>query len=798
MIKIINVDDHLLFRMGTRLALIANPEIEIIGEAASGKELFEMLTNNTPDVVVLDLILPDMHGFDAAKRMKQEYPDIKILILSGEMPENVVDKLLEIGVEGYLTKSTSLSELEEAIISVANGIEYLGKDVARVLCQIVKAKSKEIEKAPELTKRELEIVELCSEGLLSKEIADKLHISYHTVNFHKNNIFKKLGINNTVEMAKYAIKNGIISILLFLFFSFQFVNADSVEVLYQQGQHFFLEARNDSALIVLDNAVEMSPIDDPNLQLEIYLLRSRVLGNLAFFERAMTDAVRALEISDNLSSDAAKAASLMTVGKVYYMMYNDTLADRYLKQAENLAQKSNSQKELMLAKSALAQLYSAMGRNDECLVYAKTSLEMAEEQSDTINIIQNLLVLASYYINLNSLNDTINELDRIEILRHLDKANMLAAQFKIPMLMINTNLHLIRYYRMEKDFNKALGAAQKVISLSHPSHYSVLIQVYDHLVGIYANIGNMQQVIDNHQKFYELMRRQSDYNLHNAVQEMKVKYETAEKELEIEKQKSRNTLLVFLMLLMFAVIALALYFLRIQKKLSQHLSKLNVTKDKFFSVISHDLKNPAIAQRNALQGLIEHSGELDVESLKIYYTELLNSADKQIELLFNLLNWAQLQLGKYSFQPQLIDFSELLKNELELLESLREPKNINIIQELPNTAEIIADKIMLASVIRNLLSNAVKFTPVGGEIIIKMENMGRKNKISVEDTGIGMSREQIDTIFDIERKTFRQGSRGEESTGLGLIICKEIVEKHNSHLFVESEEGKGSRFWFEI
>ncbi len=798
MIKIINVDDHLLFRMGTRLALIANPEIEIIGEAASGKELFEMLTNNTPDVVVLDLILPDMHGFDAAKRMKQEYPDIKILILSGEMPENVVDKLLEIGVEGYLTKSTSLSELEEAIISVANGIEYLGKDVARVLCQIVKAKSKEIEKAPELTKRELEIVELCSEGLLSKEIADKLHISYHTVNFHKNNIFKKLGINNTVEMAKYAIKNGIISILLFLFFSFQFVNADSVEVLYQQGQHFFLEARNDSALIVLDNAVEMSPIDDPNLQLEIYLLRSRVLGNLAFFERAMTDAVRALEISDNLSSDAAKAASLMTVGKVYYMMYNDTLADRYLKQAENLAQKSNSQKELMLAKSALAQLYSAMGRNDECLIYAKTSLEMAEEQSDTINIIQNLLVLASYYINLNSLNDTINELDRIEILRHLDKANMLAAQFKIPMLMINTNLHLIRYYRMEKDFNKALGAAQKVISLSHPSHYSVLIQVYDHLVGIYANIGNMQQVIDNHQKFYELMRRQSDYNLHNAVQEMKVKYETAEKELEIEKQKSRNTLLVFLMLLMFAVIALALYFLRIQKKLSQHLSKLNVTKDKFFSVISHDLKNPAIAQRNALQGLIEHSGELDVESLKIYYTELLNSADKQIELLFNLLNWAQLQLGKYSFQPQLIDFSELLKNELELLESLREPKNINIIQELPNTAEIIADKIMLASVIRNLLSNAVKFTPVGGEIIIKMENMGRKNKISVEDTGIGMSREQIDTIFDIERKTFRQGSRGEESTGLGLIICKEIVEKHNSHLFVESEEGKGSRFWFEI
>ena len=798
MIKIINVDDHLLFRMGTRLALIANPEIEIIGEAASGKELFEMLTNNTPDVVVLDLILPDMHGFDAAKRMKQEYPDIKILILSGEMPENVVDKLLEIGVEGYLTKSTSLSELEEAIISVANGIEYLGKDVARVLCQIVKAKSKEIEKAPELTKRELEIVELCSEGLLSKEIADKLHISYHTVNFHKNNIFKKLGINNTVEMAKYAIKNGIISILLFLFFSFQFVNADSVEVLYQQGQHFFLEARNDSALIVLDNAVEMSPIDDPNLQLEIYLLRSRVLGNLAFFERAMTDAVRALEISDNLSSDAAKAASLMTVGKVYYMMYNDTLADRYLKQAENLAQKSNSQKELMLAKSALAQLYSAMGRNDECLIYAKTSLEMAEEQSDTINIIQNLLVLASYYINLNSLNDTINELDRIEILRHLDKANMLAAQFKIPMLMINTNLHLIRYYRMEKDFNKALGAAQKVISLSHPSHYSVLIQVYDHLVGIYANIGNMQQVIDNHQKFYELMRRQSDYNLHNAVQEMKVKYETAEKELEIEKQKSRNTLLVLFMLLLLAIVVLVLYFLRVQRKLSQHLAKLNVTKDKFFSVISHDLKNPAIAQRNALQGLIEHSGELDVESLKIYYTELLNSADKQIELLFNLLNWAQLQLGKYSFQPQLIDFSELLKNELELLESLREPKNINIIQELPNTAEIIADKIMLASVIRNLLSNAVKFTPVGGEIIIKMENMGRKNKISVEDTGIGMSREQIDTIFDIERKTFRQGSRGEESTGLGLIICKEIVEKHNSHLFVESEEGKGSRFWFEI
>ena len=221
---------------------------------------------------------------------------------------------------------------------------------------------------------------------------------------------------------------------------------------------------------------------------------------------------------------------------------------------------------------------------------------------------------------------------------------------------------------------------------------------------------------------------------------------------------------------------------------------MNATKDKFFNIISHDLKNPAIAQRNALQLLLSNSENWNTELLTKYYSELLKSADSQVALLYNLLNWAQVQTGRMPYLPAPFDLIDALQTDIVIIQNMAEQKGITFNIDIPQKAIVTGDDNMLTIVIRNLLTNAVKFTNAGGSVSLNIS----QNCISISDTGIGMTEEQQQNLFHIDKKRSRLGTSGEQGSGLGLIVCKELVEKHGSTLHIESVEGKGSKFWFEI
>ena len=216
-IRIILVDDHQLVRDGIKALLTGITDIDIIGEASDAEELFRELENLKPNLLIMDISLPGISGIEITKRICSEFPGIHILILSMYNSEEFIFNSLKAGARGYLPKNTSREELLEAIYTINRGEEFFGESISKVMLKsYVKRATDEDQHEDKinavLTSREIEILKLYVEGLINKEISDKLDISIRTVETHKNHIMRKLGLKSTVELVKFAIRNKIAEI----------------------------------------------------------------------------------------------------------------------------------------------------------------------------------------------------------------------------------------------------------------------------------------------------------------------------------------------------------------------------------------------------------------------------------------------------------------------------------------------------------------------------------------------------------------------------------------------------------
>ena len=214
-IKVIIVDDHDTYRRGIVLtAKLEYPDILVVGEAKYGSDFFELLANGVEaDIALLDIALPDMNGIDVARRLETERPAMKILTISAENSADTIEKMLAVGIDGFISKvETDPDKTIEVIRTVMQGHEYFGRDISDIISRIYLAKKKQAAATSEFTEQEKRIIAFCHQGLPAKLIADRLGITANTVQWHKSNIFRKLGINNTQEMVLYGLKKGIITV----------------------------------------------------------------------------------------------------------------------------------------------------------------------------------------------------------------------------------------------------------------------------------------------------------------------------------------------------------------------------------------------------------------------------------------------------------------------------------------------------------------------------------------------------------------------------------------------------------
>jgi DNA-binding NarL/FixJ family response regulator len=210
-IKIIIVDDHPLFRLGLKaLFNRSDSDILVVGEAESGERLYEIIPDCHADVILLDIILPGDSGVDIARKLRATYPELKLLMLSAECNQHNIERLMSIGIDGFISKNVPEHELRTAIEYVADGGEYYGRDIARIIHCIYASRGNKADSP--FTSREKDIIDLCCKGDSAKDIAMKLNISLKTVSAHKYNIFQKLGIHSAAELVNFCIKNGLVKL----------------------------------------------------------------------------------------------------------------------------------------------------------------------------------------------------------------------------------------------------------------------------------------------------------------------------------------------------------------------------------------------------------------------------------------------------------------------------------------------------------------------------------------------------------------------------------------------------------
>jgi len=233
-------------------------------------------------------------------------------------------------------------------------------------------------------------------------------------------------------------------------------------------------------------------------------------------------------------------------------------------------------------------------------------------------------------------------------------------------------------------------------------------------------------------------------------------------------------------------------------KTNEELKHINATKDKFISIISHDLKNPFNSILLLTELLADNAIKMDTQKIAQVSELLGESARKSLKLLENLVEWSGFQSGRMGYNPVKLELNKVVDENIQLLHSQTVSKELKIVKEITDPFYCTADLNMLSLIIRNLLTNAVKFSNPGGIITITAQRFKDHIEVTVQDEGLGIPENMISKLFLMEGQFSQKGTRDEEGTGLGLILCKEFVNRHGGEIRVESRENEGSRFIFTI
>lgn len=571
------------------------------------------------------------------------------------------------------------------------------------------------------------------------------------------------------------------------------------------------------------------------------------------YEAAMDLFIGALAIEDSLDLEDQKFLTLIAIARVFEVVGDHHKSAQFLEQSLALSRENRNINSVAMALNNLGKVNASRGQINDAFSNYQHVLRFRDDISKTFEA-DALFNLADLYTMQGNYEEALGHhksalainralgdryaeavsLNNIGVLYALMKNDAKSLANHQVALGIRQDLkdksgvaesynNLAGVYFRQNDFAAAISNG--LIALGHARESQAqeqLFKSYDLLSQAYKGTGDYKnglmyrelslaiyEFIQNERHERQLLETQNRYVVGKKESEIqKLDAVRIEREREIAEQKRFRNALFALVGLVFVIagLLLILYLVKrrsnivlqvARKEVQQHnakLQELNQTKDKFFSIISHDLKGPLNSLTSFSHLLINHTDSLSKEEIRMLAGDLDKSVRNLLGLLENLLEWSRSQTGNIDFSPEVFDLVELLEKNKSLLQSQASNKNITIVVEPADEYPVRLHKASINTVVRNLVSNAIKFTGEGGRIVLDIRNAGGHFDISIADNGVGMSQEVMARLFRLDSKHTTPGTANEKGTGLGLILCREFVEKNGGKIAVRSAPGNGSVF----
>ena len=590
------------------------------------------------------------------------------------------------------------------------------------------------------------------------------------------------------------------------------------------------------------------------------------------YEKSISYAKQALDLAEVLNYNKEKAKSLNLLGKGYMYLGLNEQAIIYFLESLNLYKELQDSIGMSKSYCSLGTVHWFLSEFDLALNYYKQTNTFYEQKNDSAAIINSYLNMGISYYVLQQ-NDSANYfLDKaleysIKLKKYktagavlMNKASItfdmgdLETTFEILQKIENNYLNLFDigdkgdFYSFISDYYLAINdyqnaekyllklhlVAKESRSMEHLKYY------FDSKFQLESHTGNYKEAIQDLIKFNQYQDSLIDLNHKRKIENLGKLWEVERKESEISLLRKNNQLqnvkiseskklqklYTLISALLFILVIIIYRSFRLNKKRNDLLNlknkelnfqkekieitaeqlieknkdllKLNTIKDKFYSIISHDLRGSVGNIKGFSDLLKDRYDVLSEDKKKKYVSMISKSGNSTLNLLNNLLDWSRSQQDKIAFNPEKINLHELVSNVLYYTAPIAVKKKISTFNELDENTFVLGDNGMIFTILRNLVSNAIKFTQTGGNITFSAEKEEDHLIIHLKDNGIGISEDVLAKLFKTGEMYSTMGTENESGTGMGLLLCKEFISKHNQQIGVESSLGMGSDFWFTL
>lgn len=548
------------------------------------------------------------------------------------------------------------------------------------------------------------------------------------------------------------------------------------------------------------------------------------IGNIyrqrGFYDIALEYYVNTLKIRNKLTDAEGLAYIYNNIGNLYADLNQPATAIQYQKRSLKIKKEINDQVGVIISYLNIGNIYilPSIHKPDSALYYCQLALNMASKLSLTDEIISIYNSMGKTYLSINN--------PRQALIYFRDALAMIDQTVGSDEL-INSYNHIGTAQFKLHQYDSAIYYLNKAYILARNEDViTEVADIYNKLSMVYLEMNDSRKALSYIQKYNDVNDSLFNEKVSHNITELLINFETEEQEktnqilqqknhiqaLEIKKKTQLLYFAILTVTLILAISIILFYAYHLKRKAHQQLSyqknliqqsekelKLaNATKDRFFSIIAHDLINPFNAILGFTNLLISDFDQFNKEEKLSFIKNIKESAEKTSQLLENLLEWARTTTAEIKFSPKEFSLDLLVQETISLLYPIAKNKSIEIINNIPDQFTMVADQHMINTIIRNLITNAIKFSYPNTTITVSSSRNGKNTIITISDKGMGMDESQINALFEIDRNFQMEGTAHEKGTGLGLILSKEFIKKHQGEIFVNSKPGFGTDISFSI